>query len=215
MTENLIPQLPPGQHRVRYHEELDELRSELLRLGAMVCETVARSTAVLLGGSLQDAHELIAEDAIINELSLNLEQRSYTIMVRQSPIAKELRNLIATQKLVGELERSADLMVNICKAGRRMYGAPFPPKIRDVITAMSREAARLLKLSLDAYASGDAALAEALGDIDDELDQLNRDMVEEIFAAHANDELDLGAAVQLALVARYYERIGDPRGKHR
>ncbi len=199
----------PMQHRIKYHEELDALRNDLLRLGAMVCETVSRGTEVLLNGSLQDAHALIAEDAVINELSLSIEHASYTIMVRQAPIAKELRNLIATQKLVGELERSADLMVNVCKAGRRMYGAPFTPKIRDVITAMSREANKLLKLSLDAYAQSDAALAEALGDIDDELDQLNRDMVEEIFAAHAANEIDLGAAVQLALVARYYERIGD------
>lgn len=206
--DGLIPE-KPAQHRIKYHEELETLRNDLLRLGAMVCETVTRGTDVLLNGSLQDAHALIAEDAIINELSLQIEQTSYTIMVRQAPMAKELRNLIATQKLVGELERSADLMVNVCKAGRRMYGAPFTPKIRDVITAMSREAVKLLKLSLDAYAQSDAALAEALGDIDDELDQLNRDMVEEIFAAHAENEIDLGAAVQLALVSRYYERIGD------
>ncbi len=208
-TNDRPRRVKPSEHRIKYHEELEALRNDLLRLGAMVCETVSRGTDVLLNGSLQDAHALIAEDAVINELSLNIEQASYTIMVRQAPIAKELRNLIATQKLVGELERSADLMVNVCKAGRRMYGAPITPRIRDVITAMSREAIKLLKLSLDAYAQSDAALAEALGDIDDELDQLNRDMVEEIFAAHAANEIDLGAAVQLALVARYYERIGD------
>ena len=209
MNDNVIPEPRAGEHRRQYHEELEELRTDLLRLGAMVCETVSRGTDILLNGTLQDAHSLIAEDAVINELSLRLEQTSYTIMVRQAPMAKELRNLIATQKLVGELERSADLMVNICKAGRRMYGTPFTPKIREVINAMAREATKLLKLSLQAYANSDAALAEALADIDDELDQLNRDMVEEIFAAHAANEIDLGAAVQLALVARYYERIGD------
>ena len=74
---------------------------------------------------------------------------------------------------------------------------------------MSREANKLLRLSIDAFADNNHSLAVALNDIDDELDQLNRDMVEAIFAAHNADTLDLAGAVQLALISRYYERIGD------
>ncbi len=74
---------------------------------------------------------------------------------------------------------------------------------------MAHEAQKLLQLSLDAYADSDEALAEALDDIDDKLDELNVDMVEAVFAAHSDGHIDLQAAVQLALVARYYERIGD------
>jgi phosphate transport system protein len=90
-----------------------------------------------------------------------------------------------------------------------MYGATLTPRQRGILTGMSHEANKMLRLSIDAFADENASLALALDDIDDELDQLNRDIVEAIFESHNNDETDLRTAVQLALIARYYERIGD------
>ena len=210
MTEAPTPPIPePQEHRVRFHRELDEVVSKIVRLGAMVCQTIPRGTDVLLGGELHEAQKLIEEDEEINRLSLDIETSCYTIMVRQAPMAGELRRLITITKLVGELERSADLMVNVCKAARRMYGAPMSPKVRGVVASMAKEAHRLLSLSIDAFVEENDALAIALDDIDDTLDQLNRDMVEAIFDAHSEGQIDLQSAVQLALVARYYERIGD------
>jgi phosphate transport system protein len=158
---------------------------------------------------LHEAQRLIEGDDIIDSLSVSIEERCYSIMARQAPMAGELRRLITITKLVAELERSADLMVNVSKAARRMYGAPMSPKVRGVVAAMSKEAHRLLSLSINAFVDENEALASALDDIDDQLDQLNRDMVEAIFDAHAAGDIDLQSAVQLALVARYYERIGD------
>ncbi len=195
--------------RSAFHRELEQLRTDLLRLGAMTCETVPRGTEILLSGELGGAQDLIDGDDEIDGLSVDLEERCFTMMTLQSPVAGDLRHLITAIKLVAELERSADLMVNVSKAARRMYGSPMSPSIRGVVASMAKEAQRLLQLSLDAYADGDAELAEALDDIDDQLDQLNRDMVEAIFSAHAEGQIDLAAAVQLALIARYYERIGD------
>ncbi len=74
---------------------------------------------------------------------------------------------------------------------------------------MSEEARSLFQLAIDAYARGDAALAAALDDIDDRLDDLHEDYIQLIFEAHARGSLDLRAAVQLAVIGRYYERIGD------
>ena len=199
---------PPGGRAV-FNRELDKLEADILRLGAMVCEMVPRGTQVLLDGDLQHARELINSDDAIDELSLQIEEACFSIIARQAPKAGELRRVVTVTKLVAELERSADLMINVCKASRRMYGSTMSPRIRGVVTSMSNEANRLLRLSLDAFADADVALATALDDVDDALDQLNRDMVAAIFEAHANDEIDLAAAVQLALVARYYERIGD------
>lgn len=200
---------PETVHRTAYHRELDDLAAGVLRLGAMACETIPQGTEALLGGSLADAQLVITGDDEIDALTMELEEKCYSIIALQAPMAGELRRLIAISKLVAEIERSADLMVNICKASRRMYGADLTPKIRGVLQAMSNEANKLLRLSLDAFADENASLGSALGDIDDVLDQLNRDIVEAIFEAHARDSIDLGAAVQLALIARYYERIGD------
>lgn len=200
---------PEAPHRVAYHRELDELAAGVLRLGALACETIPRGTEAVLAGNLSDAQQLIDEDDVIDELTVELEERCYSIIALQAPMAGELRRIITISKLVAEIERSADLMVNICKASRRMYGAELSPKIRGVLASMAKEANKLLRLSLDAFADENVSLASALADIDDELDQLNRDIVEAIFEAHAAGQIDLGAAVQLALIARYYERIGD------
>ncbi len=197
------------EHRRAYHEELDTLQADILRLGGMVIETVPRGTEVLLNGDLQAAQDLINYDDHVDRLSVDVEERIYLVIARQAPMAGDLRHLVTMSKLVGELERSADLMVNVSKAARRMYGSEMTPRIRGVVAAMAGEAKRLLQLSMDAYADGDQALAAALDDIDDKLDELNVDMVEAVFAAHTDGAIDLQAAVQLALVARYYERIGD------
>lgn len=207
---NTPPPIPKEtEHRVKYHREVATLRSDLIRLGAMVIETIPKGTEVLLSGSLTNAQSLVDGDDAIDDLSIALEERTYSLMARQAPIAGELRHLIAVTKLTAELERSADLMVNVAKASRRMYGAEMTPQIRGLIKSMSDEAHKLMRLAIDAYADADESLAAALNDIDDELDQLNRDMIEAIFAAAAGGNVELHSAVQLALIARYYERIGD------
>ncbi len=199
----------PTEHRREFHRQMDELKSDILRLGGMVIETIPRGTEVLLSGDLKVAKDLIAYDDQIDKLSIDIEDRVYTIMARQAPAAGDLRHLVTISKLVAELERSADLMVNVSKASRRMYGSAMSPRIRGVASSMANEAQKLMQFSLDAYADADESLAAALDDIDDALDELNVDMVEAVFAAHTDGSIDLQAAVQLALVARYYERIGD------
>ncbi len=124
-------------------------------------------------------------------------------------MAGDLRAIITAIKLVGEIERSGDLVVNICKAARRLYGREFDPKLRGLMTRMSTEAQQLFRRALDAYVEGDAPLAAAMDDMDDILDQLHDDFIQAIFESHSSGRLDLQAAVQLAVVARFYERIGD------
>jgi len=204
-----IPEPPSAVQRIAYHRELDQVTNSIIRLGALACETIPRGTEVLLGGNLGDAQALIDADDEIDRLAIEVEQQCFQLIALQAPMAGELRRLMAVIKLVAEIERSADLMVNVCKASRRMYGAELTPRIRGVLSAMSKEANKMLRLSIDAFADENTSLAMALADIDDELDQLNRDIVEAIFEAHSEGAIELSAAVQLALIARYYERIGD------
>ena len=199
----------PARHRKAYHQELQGLRQDIIALAARVTEAIPRGTEVLLNGDLAAAQALIDDDDEIDRLSVALEDRIFSIFVRQAPMASELREIITMLKAVGELERSADLMVNVAKAARRLYGSPLTARIRGLITAMSGEAQKLMQLAVDAFAERDDALAAALADIDDRLDQLNRDMVQAIFESQAAENPDLQTAVQLALIARYYERIGD------
>src|SRR5688500_18963095 len=99
-------------------------------------------------------------------------------------------------------------MVNVAKATRRIYGTAIPPALRGLVQAMATEAVRLYQLAMDAYAEGDATLAAALDDMDDRLDQIHHDFIQTLLEQH-EDAGDVQVAVQLALVGRYYERIGD------
>ncbi len=195
--------------RKQFHEELDDLRTAIIHIAALVTDGIPRVTAVLLSDDLDEAQALIEHDDEIDYLSLANEEKSIRLMALQQPMASDLRRLVTALKLNGELERSGDLVTNIAKAARRIHGTTMTPRLRGLVEAMSVEAVKLMRLAIDSYAEDDASLAAALDDLDDRLDSLNREFVEAILEASADDALDLQPAVQLALVARYYERIGD------
>ncbi len=198
------------EQRKAFHHQLDEVRDDIVVVAAMVIEVLPRGTEALLSSDLNAADEIIRGDDVIDLRSVDIEDRCFHLLALQQPMASDLRAIITAVKLVGEIERSGDLVVNICKASRRLYGRhSFDPKIRGLITRMSSEAQQLFRRALDAYVEGDAALAAALDDMDDILDQLHDDLIQAIFESHFSGRLDLQAAVQLAVVARFYERIGD------
>jgi phosphate transport system protein len=197
------------EQRKAFHHQLDEVRDDIVVVSALVMEVLPRGTEALLTGDLIGADEIIRGDDVIDLRSVDIEDRCFHLLALQQPMAGDLRAIITAIKLVGEIERSGDLVVNICKAARRMYGHSFDPKIRGLITRMSAEALQLFRRALDAYVEGDAPLAAALDDMDDILDQLHGDLIQAIFESHSSGRLDLQTAVQLAVVARFYERIGD------
>ena len=195
--------------RNEFQEELENLRSDLIRLGAMVTETIGRGTAALLDRDLHAAQVLIDGDDAIDDFSLGLEERCCQLLALQAPIAGDLRFVLTTLRLISELERSADLMVNVCKASRRIYDVEFGPQLRGLIEQMGIEASFLVRSAIDAYVDADTSLAAALDDIDDRLDELQVNYVQAIFTRHSEADLGLQGAVQLAMIGRYYERIGD------
>ena len=195
--------------RKQFHEELDELRRAVIHVAALVTDSIPRVTAALLSGDLEEAQKLIERDDEVDHASLANEEQAIRLMALQQPMASDLRRVVTALKLNGEIERSADLATNIAKATRRIHGATITPPLRGLIEAMSAEASKLFRLAVDAYADDDAGLAAALDDLDDRLDALNHEFVEAILATNGEDHLELQPAVQLALIARYYERIGD------
>ena len=111
-----------------FHHQLDEIREEVARLAAMVIEAVPRATAILLAGDLAGAEALIASDDEIDTRSIEIEERCYQLLALQAPVAGDLRQVVAVVKMVAEIERSADLTVNICKAARRIYRHELDPR---------------------------------------------------------------------------------------
>ncbi len=195
--------------RSTFHKEIDEIRHEVVVLGKSVIDAIPRATAVLLSGDLEGADYLVQADDEIDARSVDIEEKCFQELALQSPVAGDLRQLVAIIKISGELERSADLAVNICKAARRIYGHKIDPVLRDLIAKMSEQAQQLYVSAMEAFENNDAAKAAAIDDMDSFLDGLHRQFVQEIFESHSREAIDLQVAVQLAVVARFYERIGD------
>ena len=195
--------------RRTFHHELEEIRQEMISLAAGVVDRIPRGTQALLDADLEAAEYVILSDVEFNDRCIGVEERCYRLLALQQPMAIDLRRVMAAVRIVAELERSADLVVNLCKAARRIYGHDLPPRLRGLISRMSAEAQQEWRFVIDAYAEGDAPLASAIEDMDDLLDRTHADFIEAIFETHKGQALDLSVAVQLALVGRFFERIGD------
>jgi phosphate transport system protein len=194
--------------RTTFHQQLDDVQRDLIRAAARVTESISKGTEALLALDLAAAQELIDGDDEIDALTIDIEERCFMLLVRQQPVASDMRFVVTAIRLTSEIERSADLMVNVGKAARRLYGTQIPPVLHGMLRGMAEQAVRLFQLAMDAYADGNADLAGALDDMDDRLDQLHYEFIEAVLESHT-DAKDVQMAVQLALVGRYYERIGD------
>lgn len=195
--------------RRNFHHELDLVKDDIVRMAVMVSEALARATRAFLDGDLRVADEVLSGDDEIDALALDVEERCYQLLALQQPMASDLRAITTAIRLIAEIERSGDLVVNIMKAARRIYGVDIDPKTRGLLERLGEQVHRLFRLSIDAYVDQDVGLASALDDMDDAVDQLHVDFIESIFEHRESGEMALQPAVQLALVGRFYERIGD------
>lgn len=195
--------------RTEFHQELDEIRTMIAHLGATVVELIPRVTDILLQGDLEGAEYVLRGDAEIDARAYEVEERSLSAMALQAPVADDLRELAAALKLAPEIERSADLCANLCKAARRLYGHELDPKLRGGLQRLSDQAQKEYKAVVEAYLARDAVRGAAIADMDDFMDDLHRQFIQQIFESHADEAMELQVGVQLAMVARFYERLGD------
>ena len=198
-----------GDLRSSFHHELDDIRAEISKLSARVTESIPRATEILLSQDLEGAEYMILGDDEVDAKCIELEERCYSVLALQSPVASDLRQVVAALRILAEIERSADLAVNLCKAARRIYGHRLDPRLRGIIQKMGDQAQQLFREATESYMMSDATRAAALADMDSYLDGLQREFVQTIFESHSGANIELQVAVQLAVVARFYERIGD------
>jgi phosphate transport system protein len=195
--------------RKQFHDELAAIDDDVVRLGALASEAIEAGTAALLGADLALVEKVVAGDRVLDEVMHSVEQRTFELLGLQQPMAVDLRMLVTVLRVVHEIERVGDLMVKVAKAARRLYPVELPPRVRGLIDRMRAQARAQLDLAVDAFATRDVARASALDDMDDVMDELQKELFQAIFALHAPDDASLQRAVQVALVGRYFERIGD------
>jgi phosphate transport system protein len=197
------------ESRKAFHEELQTLNDDVVRLAAMAGEAIQAGTHALLDADLGAVGRVVADDKVIDDLTHSIESRAYDLMARQQPMAGDLRNLVTILRVIHEIERIGDLMINVAKATRRLYPQTLEPKVRGLLDRMHDQAAAQLRLAIEAFADRDPERAKALADMDDVMDDLQKDLFRAIFSGQSADEAALQRAVQVALVGRYFERMAD------
>jgi phosphate transport system protein len=201
-----------NEARKSFQDALDELRIDVIRLAALTTEAIGAGTQAFLDADLAAAEQVIENDDDIDDLTHSIEDSCYQLLARQQPMATDLRTVVSVLRIVHELERSADLMVNVAKTTRRLYPHSLDPKLRGIIQRMGEQAGTQTRVALDAFADSDPSAAFALADMDDTMDDLTKSLFRHILAGAgpgSDDEGNVLLAVQLALVGRHYERIAD------
>ena len=198
-----------GRHG--FQEALDDLRGDVIKLAALVTEAIGAGTHALLDADLALVDQVVADDRHIKELNHHIELGAYRLLAMQQPTAGDLRAVLAVLRILHEIQLSADLMVTTAKAARRLYPQELPPRVRGILERMGDQAQVQMRAAVDAFADLDLALAAALPDMDDVMDDLQKDLFRAILVADPTgvDEGVLQRAVQMALVGRYYERVAD------
>jgi len=189
--------------------ELTELQKLILTMSSLTEESIARSLDALLGLNTDKATRVIAEDIKVNELEVQIDDKCLHLIALYQPAAMDLRFIAMAMKMCTDLERIADLAVNICQRVLEIADLPQLKPLID-IPKLARLAQAMLHESVDAFVNRDVVLAKKVILRDDEADHL-RDLVQSELVNDylAKDPSTAPRAVALILVARYLERICD------
>ena len=189
-------------------EQLDAIVDDLVNLTGTVRRAVAESTKALLEADGTIAESVIAGDKDIDEATEMIEERATLLLATQQPVATDLRQLIATLRMLTDLQRMGDLSVHVAKvARRRMPESAVPENLHGTIREMAAVADSMIDSASRIVANRDVAAAAKLEDEDDQMDQLRRGLLRSVLGE--DWEYGVEPAIDLALLGRYYERIGD------
>lgn len=191
-----------------YHAELDSISDTLVEMARLVGSAMSRATTALLDADLQIAETVIAADDAVDELYRDLEARAFDLLVRQQPVATDLRQVVTSLRMVADLERMGDLALHVAKVARRRYpSSAVPPELRSTILNMGHAAEEIVAKAGSVIASRDIEVAAELEKDDDVMDALHR----KLFTSILDDKWSGGieAAIDITLVGRYYERFAD------
>src|SRR4051812_9416293 len=195
----------PENIRVEFHKDLEEIDQKVVQLFALVAEGVAKATEAFLANDREAAESLADADAVIDQLYCDVEDLVQRQFALQSPMARDMRFLLSVLRIVPELERSGDLAEHIAARAMRGVSDNITPRIRGLIEQMGHIDTQMWREAADGYVDRDPHVATRLNDRDDELDELHSSLTAELVTG----QLSVPIALEMALVARFFERLGD------
>jgi phosphate transport system protein len=191
-----------------FQEELGQLQARLLEMGGLAEDRVRASIEGLVSRERTVIDGALHGDGPINQLHVEIDNRCFTLLALHQPMAVDLRAIVSAVKINTDLERVGDLAVNIAEAANRYLKHPPVKELID-IPRMAGIAQTMLRDALDAFVRRDIALAQTVLDKDDELDGLKTQVFRELLTYMLQDPHTIEPALDLILVSRHLERIGD------
>jgi len=194
--------------REAYQSQLDGLLEELAVMCASVGLAMRKATDALLNADLSLAEEVISEDLRIDDLRNRAEENSFALLALQAPVATDLRVVVSTIHAAGDLERMGDLALHVARAARRRHPVTVvPDEIKPYFAEMGKVACELAHKAAEVIRHPDLERARELDSDDDAMDDLHRHMFTVLMGREWTH--GVAAAVDVTLLARFYERYGD------
>ncbi|MDQ2981392.1 MAG: phosphate signaling complex protein PhoU [Actinomycetota bacterium] len=194
--------------RVSFQEELDQLEASLQEEGTLVLRALRGSLNALAQRDLELADEVIAFDDDVDRLYLQIEQEIESLLARQTPVATDLRLVLAMLHVNLHLERMADYSVTIAKLTKLVADVEGDPALLQSLEEMGDRAEEMIRVALDSFANRELEGAESLVDLDELIDRSNRRFVERVVEIVAEPGLREWV-LRMVIVSRTLERIGD------
>src|SRR3989475_4829761 len=191
-----------------FQEELEQLKTRLLEMGGLAEEQVRLAVKALVDRDRDLIERVLHGDEPLNALHIEIDGRCFTLLALYQPMAIDLRAIVAAVKINTDLERVGDLAINIAEAARRYATHPPVKKLTD-IPQMGDIAQTMLRDALDSFVRRDTVLAHQVLNEDDRLDGLKTQIFRELLSYMIDDPSTVEPALDLILISRHLERIGD------
>lgn len=194
--------------RSHFDEQLDLLNQEMIQMGAMVEGTIERACRALLSHDVELAREIMTSDAVVDRKEREIESLCLRLLLMQQPVARDLRLVSSALKMITDMERIGDQSADISEIVTFVGEIPFekrPQHIRE----MAQATMTMVHRAIDAYVSRDVATAREVIASDDEVDDLFLMVKQELVDELAEDRTAGTQALDLLMIAKYFERIGD------
>ncbi len=192
------------EHRQEFQRELETIEAKVIELFAMVAEDLPTATHALLTGDSGALAVLVEREQAIDALYPEIEELANREILLQAPVAVDLRFLLSVLRIVPELERSHDLVVQIAARANHILGADLSPRTRGLVERMGDLASAMWRQAADSWYQRDRSAAAALRERDEEMDELHASLIGEL----ASGRMSVPVTMEMTLVARDYERLG-------
>ena len=191
------------------HRDLDKLKKEVLRLGNMVELAINNAFLALNNRDSSYVEEVLANEEQINEMEVQIEEECLKILALHQPVAVDLRFLVVTLKVNNDLERMGDIAKNIAERAKDLMESDVIPDLGQPMQGLPDLVRTMVRSSLDSLVKLDDQLARKIIEMDDEVDQINRDMYAAVKSLVAEQPSVADPAINLLSCSRNMERIGD------